>query len=71
MMIVTAGIDIARQRIAEEAAARAGHLDLSGLDLSSLPDALAELRDLQSLDCSWTQVSDLTPLQRSDPAPAI
>ena len=57
------GIEEARRRIAEEAEARTGALDLSELELDRLPDELAELTHLQRLDCSFTQVSDLTPLQ--------
>jgi hypothetical protein len=37
------GLAIARQRIAEEAEARTGFLDLSGLGLTVLPQALFRL----------------------------
>lgn len=45
------GLVIARQRIAEEAKARTGFLDLGGLGLTTLPPELYGLRQLQSLSC--------------------
>ena len=81
----------APERIAEEAKAKTGSLDLSKLDLTELPDELAALTHLHSLEhqrklasgdpksdnleplralvslnslhCSYTQVSDLEPLR--------
>lgn len=55
---------IARERIAAEAVARTGSLDLSDLRLTALPTELSCLDHLQFLDCSRTQVSDLSPLAR-------
>jgi internalin A len=43
-------ITIAEARIAEEAAARTGSLDLSGLGLPYLPESLFSLRHLRRLD---------------------
>jgi internalin A len=54
---------IARQRIAAELAAQTGKLDLSGLQLSELPLELRALTSLKSLNCSFTQMSDLEPLR--------
>ena len=34
----------------------------AGLALNALPEELTTLTTLQQLDCSYTQVSDLTPL---------
>ena len=53
----------ALKRIAAELAAKTGSLDLSGLQISELPQELACLTGLQELDCSRTQVSDLEPLR--------
>ena len=44
------GMEIARQRIAEEAEARTGFLDLGGLGLTALPPELFELRHLRTLN---------------------
>ncbi len=44
------GMTIARQRIAEEAEARTGKLDLNGLGLERLPDSLFDLTHLRELD---------------------
>jgi hypothetical protein len=44
------GLAIARQRIAEEAEARTGFLDLSGLGLTVLPPELFRLRNLRALN---------------------
>jgi internalin A len=44
------GLAIARQRIAEEAEARTGFLDLSGLGLTVLPPELFRLRHLRTLN---------------------
>jgi Leucine-rich repeat (LRR) protein len=57
-------MDVARARIAEEAERRTGSLDLSGLGLEALPKELADLTDLQTLDCSGTPVTDLSPLAK-------
>jgi internalin A len=88
------GYQIALERIAREREARTGRLDLGGLGLSRLPEALFELewlqdlvlhgnpflsyqgpnriegqlgeigrlKQLQVLDCAWTNLSDLKPL---------
>ena len=53
----------ARERIAAELATPTGRLDLSNLQISELPPELNGLKSLQSLDCSFTQVSDLEPLR--------
>jgi internalin A len=53
----------ARKRIAAELAAPTGRLDLSRLQISELPPELKGLKSLQTLDCSFTQVSDLEPLR--------
>jgi internalin A len=53
----------ARGRIAAELAAPTGRLDLSKLQISELPPELKGLSSLQTLDCSFTQVSDLESLQ--------
>jgi hypothetical protein len=55
-------IATAEARIAEEAERRTGFLNLSDLLLVALPMSLASLNQLQQLNCSDTQVSDLTPL---------
>ncbi len=44
------GLAIARQRIAEEAEARTGFLDLGGLGLTALPPELFRLRHLRTLN---------------------
>ena len=44
------GLAIARQRIAEEAEARTGFLDLGGLGLTELPPELFRLRHLRALN---------------------
>jgi internalin A len=56
-------LSVAKQRIAAELAAQTGRLDLSGLQLTELPPELRGLTNLQHLDCSDTQVSDLEPLR--------
>src|SRR5271157_2350152 len=53
---------IARVRIAEEKEKRTGFLDLGLFGLTELPEELAGLSALQSLDCSNTLVRDLGPL---------
>src|SRR5215472_4851778 len=52
----------ARARIAEEIEQRTGSLSLKDLQLNALPEELANLANLQQLDCSGTEVSDLAPL---------
>ena len=47
------GMRIALERIAEEAKARNGYLDLGMLGLATLPDELFELRHLQHLNLSY------------------
>ena len=54
----------ALKRIAAELAAQTGSLDLSRLQLTYLPAELQDLKSLQNLNCSDTQVSDLEPLRR-------
>ena len=56
-------LSVAKQRIAAELAAQTGRLDLFGLQLAELPPELRGLTNLQHLDCSGTQVSDLEPLR--------
>ena len=51
------GPTIARQRIAEEAAARTGTLDLGLLGLDGLPDALFELTHLRRLYLGFTRLN--------------
>ncbi len=53
---------IARERISKEAVARTGTLDLQNLQLAALPRELSSLGHLEVLDCSFTQVEDLSPL---------
>lgn len=48
------GMAIALARIAEEAERQTGELDLSGLGLERLPDALFELTHLRKLDLSFS-----------------
>src|SRR5690242_9075075 len=52
----------ALERIAIETRTRTMVLDLSNLQLSELPVELSCLEHLQKLDCSETQVRDLSPL---------
>jgi internalin A len=52
----------ALKRIAEEAEKRTGKLDLSQLEISKLPAEIAGLKHLRRLDCSFTEISDLTPV---------
>jgi internalin A len=53
---------IAKARIGEELNQLTGFLDLSGLGLNAFPKELSRLTALQTLNCSDTQVSDLSPL---------
>ena len=52
----------ALERIAMEQSAQTSELDLSDLKLVAFPEALTRLKHLQTLDCSRTQVADLTPI---------
>ncbi|MEM9627049.1 MAG: leucine-rich repeat domain-containing protein [Pseudomonadota bacterium] len=73
---MTAGIDIALARIAEEAVAKTGFLDLGRLGLTRLPDTLFELDHLQALnlgssynaeDGAWRQAkSNIAPNSLGD-----
>ena len=54
---------LARERIATELAAQTGKLDLIGLELTEFPSELRGLTNLQELNCSFTQVSNLEPLR--------
>ena len=56
------GFRIASERIATEAVVRTGFLNLNNLRLAVLPAELSCLQHLQSLDCSYTVVDDLSPL---------
>ena len=59
---MTAEIDIARQRIAQEAEAKTGSLNLSRIGLTALPDEMSGLTHLQRLNCHGAEIRDLTPL---------
>ncbi|GFZ91193.1 hypothetical protein GCM10011497_21360 [Elstera cyanobacteriorum] len=59
----TNGMAVALARIAQEAEAKTGGLDLSDLGLSALPEALRDVPHLRELDCSWNAISSLDGLQ--------
>jgi hypothetical protein len=56
----TDALTVARERIVHEAVEQTGALDLSGLDLTVLPEEVSRLKHLREFNCSSTQVSDLT-----------
>jgi hypothetical protein len=58
----TDALTVARERIVHEAVEQTGALDLSGLDLTVLPEEVSRLKHLREFNCSSTQVSDLSPL---------
>ncbi|WP_395826350.1 leucine-rich repeat domain-containing protein [Elstera sp.] len=59
----TNGYEVARARIAKEAQAQTGVLDLEGLELEALPPELAMVRHLQALDFSNNPLTSLDGLQ--------
>jgi len=68
---VSEGIDIARRRIAEEAVAKTGSLDLGRLGLEHLPDELFALDHLQTFNLGFGYRSESGDfhLAESDIAP--
>jgi len=56
-------ISIARTRIVDEVDRETGSLSFRGLPIDALPEELAGLTALQHLDCSYTQLRDLSPLK--------
>src|SRR5262245_21170238 len=56
------GLEIARQRIAEEARTRSGKLNLSDLWLDELPTEISGLTWVRVLSMTRTGVTDLGPL---------